>query len=109
MYGVYCKVNVFEFGVKKKDLMTQQEFRTAIALYWINPEEYLTDEKELTTRKRKSSSQSYISSVTLDSEVSSEREVKMFANARHINDDSLSLQGLLICCLDAGLGHLPYE
>ena len=71
-YIMYMKVNMEEYGVAKKDLMTHHDFRKAIALYWINPAEY---DQELKAKKsydvkRKSSSTSTVSSVTVDSSVS---------------------------------------
>ena len=71
-YIMYMKVNMEEYGVAKKDLMTHHDFRKAMALYWINPAEY---DQELRAKKpydvkRKSSSTSTVSSVTVDSSVS---------------------------------------
>ena len=39
-YIMYMKVNMEEYGVAKKDLMTHHDFRKTIALYWIKPADY---------------------------------------------------------------------
>ena len=71
-YIIYMKVNMEKHGGAKKYLMTHHDFRKAITLYWINPAEYdqeLKAEKPYDV-KRKSSSTSTVSSVTVDSSVS---------------------------------------
>ena len=71
-YIMYMKLNMEEYDVAKKYLMNRHNFRKAIALYWINPAEY---DQELMAKKpyevkRKISSTSTVSSVTVDSSVS---------------------------------------
>ena len=69
--------------------MTHHNFRKAIALYWINPDEYdqeLKAEKPYDV-KRKSSSTSTVSSVTVDSSVSYSTK-KIRRGLHHVTDAS---------------------
>ena len=110
-YIMYMKVNMGEYGVAKKDLMTHHKFRKTIALYWINPAEYdqeLKAEKPYDV-KRKSSSTSTVLSVTVDSLVSySTKQIKTVLH--HVTDASLCPStGNLRCRLDPMIDHIPYE
>ena len=110
-YIMYMKVNMEEYGVAKKYLMTHHDFRKTIALYWINSAEYdqeLKAEKPYDV-KRKSSSTSTVSSVTVDSSVSYSTK-KIQTGLHHVADASLCPStDNLRCRLDPIINHIPYE
>ena len=108
-YIMYLKVNMLEYGVQRKYLMSHHDFRKAIALYWINPEEY---EKELKVAaqsyklKRKSTSSS-VSSISIDSSIQ-EPTKKIKTGQHYVTDMSLCpSSGSLKCRLDQNLDHIP--
>ena len=49
-YIMYLKVNMYEYGLQRKELLSHHDFRKAIALYWINPDKY---ENEVEDQKKK--------------------------------------------------------
>ena len=110
-YIMYMKVNVEEYVIAKRDLITHHDFRKAIALYWINPAEYdqeLKAEKPYDV-KRNISSTSTVSSVTVDSSVSySTKTIK--TGLHHVTYASLCpITGNLRCRIGPMIDHIPYE
>ena len=113
-YVMYCKVQIEHFGRKKEELMTHLKFRETIALYWINPREFMEDKNNIikTTLNRKRSTGSTTSSITLDASLQSEAKKLRTGpkpGAKHINDTSVDANGSLKCRLDMRLDHLPCE
>ena len=110
-YVMYCKVQL-ENGIQKKDVLTHLKFREAIALYWINPEEYVDQKKSIikTTLTRKSTSTSSMtSSITMDTSMTLNIKRGTKPGTKHVNDDSILTNGSLRCRLDRCLDHLPSE
>ena len=114
-YIMYVKVNTENFGREKKDLMTHLQFREKIAEYWINPDEFEREKKqrenafnEYQRKRKRNSSSSCISSVTMDFSLES-MEKKQKVGTRHINDGAMQLNGNLKGRLDRCLDHLPTE
>ena len=63
-YVIYLHVNL-ENGMKKAYLLSQHDFRKAVALAWINPsDQYEELPAPVSTRKRKSISGSNLSSLS---------------------------------------------
>ena len=115
-YIMYVKVNTLEYGVKKKDLMTHHEFRKAIALYWINPEEYQRDLKvaNLAFKLRKRKSSASVLSISMDSSLQQDgtppTSKKIKTGVHYVSDTSLCpSSGVLKCRLDKNLDHIPDE
>ena len=111
-YVVYLKINL-RLGVDKKDLLSHYDFRKDIALYWINPDLYMEDNKQLAqaseefsiSRKKRnpivlSSSQSSISNL-------SSPPTSIVKRSAALTDGSLKLTGILKCRLDRSIDHLP--
>ena len=68
-YSMYLKVNN---GLQRKDLLSHHDFCKAIAIYWINPEEYKNEIKECKnkyTLKQKSSASVFFMPDHWDSQV----------------------------------------
>jgi hypothetical protein len=101
-YVVYIKVNVAE-GVDKKQLLTHYEFRTEIALNWLDPlYEPRTHQMKDGPSKRNGltpmfSSPSSVSTITTTSS----------SRATFCTDSSLAENGALRCRLDTTMSHLP--
>lgn len=110
-YIMYLKINMLEHGLEKNDLMSHHDFRMAIALYWINPQEYLKDlaTSEPYTLSRKSSSTSTVSSISIDSSLPvTHRNRKVKTGGHHVTDASLCPStGTLRCRLNRNLDHKP--
>ena len=94
MYLSVCKY----YGVEKRNILSQHDFRRDIVLAWVNPKEY----KEEDIGKKQPTS---VSSVTLDmSSVDTGPEIKK----RCICDTAVTENSdLLKLCLDRSQDHLP--
>ena len=111
-YIMYVKVNMEEYGKKKSELMSHHDFRKAIALYWINPQEYESEIKNKASftlkRKCSSSTASSVSSISMDSSIKKSKFVK--TGIHHVTDASLCPNnGSLKCRLDKNVDHIPME
>ena len=96
--------------------MTHHEFCKAIALYWINPEEYRRDLKvaNLAFKLRKRKSSASVSSISMDSSLQQDRtpptSKKIKTGVHYVSDTSLCpSSGVLKCRLDKNLDHIPDE
>ena len=101
-YVIYKKLNE-EYGVPKKQWMSQHDFRKAIAITWINPQFYQENYVDNTTKNTgKRAWQNDVSSLS-----STSNQSKTMV-AQKVTDDSLHpLTGKLSCRLNSELNHLP--
>ena len=117
IYVTVCE----EYDIPKRDRKTHLEFRKDIALAWINPKEYMADQKQAAAktpmnRKRKRDDASGVSGITLDSALRSTvtepsvrtQPTKKLKRTVRISDDALDpTAGKLSCRLDHTLDHIP--
>lgn len=95
--------------------MTHSKFREAIALYWINPEEFMKEKKvliKISLKQKTSSTHSMTLSATMDTSIRNDtKNSKTGPNpgTNHINDTSLAPNGSLHYRLDAYQDHLLSE
>lgn len=111
-YVMYSKLTL-NIAIRKKDLLSHLEFREHIALYWINPEEFIQDkyDQEIIVsgfKRRRDSSTSTISSVIMEPSLNVST-LGGGKGTRHINDASVAPKGNLKCRLDITQDHLPSE
>ncbi len=112
-YVSYLKVNEEE-GVPKKQLLSHHDFQKAVALYWINPQQYHLDEQkqkredqQIIRRKRSSDQMTTCSSsFAMNSAISTTSPNKKARSSR-ISSTSLLPNGSLSCRLMKSLDHLP--
>lgn len=91
---IWCKDNTY--------IMTQYDFRKAIALAWIKPTEY-----QKKCGKQFPSSSSQASTSSLASSRSKRYQESMMGKAIRVTDHNLSLQRALCMRLDQTASHLP--
>ena len=117
MYVTVCD----EYDIPKRDRKTHLEFRKDIALAWINPKEYMADQKQAAaktpmSRRRKRDDASGVSGITLDSALRSTvtepsvptQPTKKLKRTVRMSDDALDpTAGKLSCRLDHTLDHIP--
>jgi hypothetical protein len=113
-YIMYVKVNEEE-GVQKKNMLSHHDYRRAIAVYLINPEEYEAEKNGIAAhlhptvsrRAKKSTSDSTTSTLTEETITNCKKEVK--TRSARITDDALLPTGSLSRRLNPDLQHFPVQ